>query len=38
VEAWNRLRETHDRETLEAWDSPSVRAAIADYVEATLKK
>jgi enoyl-CoA hydratase/carnithine racemase len=38
LEVWNRLREAHDHETLEAWDSPSVRAAIATYVEQTLKK
>jgi enoyl-CoA hydratase len=38
LEAWRRLREAHDRETLEAWDSPVVRAAIGDYVEATLRK
>lgn len=38
IETWNRLAETHDRETLEAWDSPAVREAIRAFVEKTLKK
>ena len=32
------VRKINDRETLEAWDSPEVRAAIRDFVEKTLKK
>jgi enoyl-CoA hydratase len=38
LETWGRLRAAHDRETLDAWDSAEVRAAIKAYVEKTLKK
>ena len=38
LETWERLQLQHDRETLEAWDSPAVREAIRAYVEKTLKK
>jgi enoyl-CoA hydratase len=38
LETWKRLRDSHDRETLEAWDSPAVRGAIEAYVGKTLHK
>lgn len=38
LETWERLQLQHDRETLEAWDSPAVRDAVRAYVEKTLKK
>jgi enoyl-CoA hydratase len=38
MEAWARHAAAHDRETLEAWDSPRVRSAVAAYVERTLRK
>ena len=38
LEIWDRLAQAHDRETLEAWDSPAVRAAIQSYVQRTLAK
>jgi enoyl-CoA hydratase len=38
LETWDRLAAAHDRETLEAWDTPAVREAIRAFVETTLKK
>jgi enoyl-CoA hydratase len=38
LETWERHVLAHDRDTLEAWDSPAVRDAIREYVEKTLKK
>jgi enoyl-CoA hydratase len=38
LETWEQLQLQHDRETLEAWDSPAVREAVRAYVEKTLKK
>lgn len=38
LETWARLGQDHDRETLDAWDSPDVRAALQAYVEKTLRK
>ena len=38
LETWERLCLSHDRDTLEAWDSPAVRDAVRDYVEKTLRK
>jgi enoyl-CoA hydratase len=38
LETWERLCLSHDRDTLEAWDSKAVRDAVRDYVEKTLRK
>ena len=38
IETWARLASEHDRETLEAWDSAEVRAAMKAFVERTLKR
>jgi enoyl-CoA hydratase len=38
LEDWDRRGAAHDRETLEAWCSDTVRRAVADYVEKTLGK
>jgi hypothetical protein len=35
-ERWQRLRPSHDAETLAAWDDPAMREAIRDYVRHTL--
>jgi enoyl-CoA hydratase len=38
IETWQRMAEEHDRQTLEAWDSPTVREAMRGFVERTLRK
>jgi len=38
IETWQRLAEEHDRQTLETWDSPTVRGAMREFVERTLRK
>ena len=38
LETWERLSVQHDRDTLEAWDSPAVREAVRAYVAKTLRK
>jgi enoyl-CoA hydratase len=38
VETWERHAASHDRQTLEAWGGASVRGAVDDYVERTLRK
>jgi enoyl-CoA hydratase len=38
LETWEAHVLSHDRDTLEAWDSPAVREAIRDYVAKTLRK
>lgn len=38
LETWERHGAASDRELLEAWDSPAVRAAVRDYVAKTLRR
>ena len=38
IETWQRLAEEHERQTLEAWDSKTVREAMREFVERTLRK
>ena len=38
IETWQRLADEHDRQTLEAWDSKTVRESMREFVERTLRK